>query len=259
LHTDIYSDFSSFYDFYVGGKLDDLSFYLEYAQKTGGPLLEIGAGSGRLTIPLARAGFALVAVDISASMLDLLRAKLARETEDVRERVEVLVADLCRLGLGRRFGLIFLPFYTFNYMLTAASQAAALKALRAHLPPGGRLLLEVFLPLRRLADCPAGPVLRKEAVDPATGLLVRSSIAYRYDRGKCLEYRTHIFEIARPGGGWERREFETTRRYFFPDELAALFDAHGLAAEGVYGGYKKEPLRDDAEQIMYVLKNATAN
>ncbi|MGQ9780070.1 MAG: class I SAM-dependent methyltransferase [Bacillota bacterium] len=218
---DIYRDFSAFYDLYVGDKLDDLPLYLEYAAKTEGALLEVGAGSGRLTIPLARAGHELVAVDVSPSMLALLRAKLAREAEEVRRRVAIIEADVCRLALGRSFGLVFLPFYTFNYLLTPAAQQTALRNLRGHLAADGRLLIDVFLPRKLLTECPPAPVLRREAVDPATGRPVRCLVAYRFDRGRQLEFRRHIFEIAGEDGNLIRREFATTRRYFFPAEIEA--------------------------------------
>lgn len=67
--SDPYGDYSKFYDLYVGDKSDDIPFYLKYAQEARTPILEIGAGTGRLTIPFARAGHSVVAVDISPSML----------------------------------------------------------------------------------------------------------------------------------------------------------------------------------------------
>ncbi|NLG84131.1 MAG: class I SAM-dependent methyltransferase [Firmicutes bacterium] len=187
---DIYRDFSACYDLYVGDKLDDLPLYLDYAAATKGSLLEVGAGSGRLTIPLARAGYELVAVDVSPSMLALLRAKLAREPEEVRRRVAIIEADVCRLTLSRSFGLVFLPFYTFNYLLTPDAQEA--RPPRRGRPAPYRRLSAPKL----LTECPSAPVLRREAVDPATGRPVRCLVAYGFDRGRQLEFRRHIFEMA---------------------------------------------------------------
>lgn len=250
---DIYADFSAFYDFYVGGWLDDLPIYLEFARAAEGPLLEIGAGTGRLTIPLARAGHAVDAVDVSYSMLDILRGKLAREPAAVRERVQIHEADVCRLALGRSFSLILMPFYAFNYLLTPARQEAALRRIHAHLAAGGRLLVDVFVPWWRIEECPPEPVLRREAVDPATGRKMRALVGYRMDLARRLEHRRHIFEFAAPDDGVERREFTTTRRYFLRDELEELFRAQGLAVEAVYGGYRREPAAESAEQMLYVL------
>lgn len=133
-------------------------------------------------------------------------------------------------------------------------QEAALRNLRGHLAADGRLLIDVFLPRKLLTECPSAPVLRREAVDPATGRPVRCLVAYRFDRGRQLEFRRHIFEIAGEDGNFIRHEFETIRRYFFPEELEALFGAHGLMVEAVFGGYGKEPVRDDAEHLLYVLR-----
>ena len=97
---DVYKDYSEFYDLYVGDRLVDLPFYLDYARSAQTPVIEIGAGSGRLTLPLARAGVRMVAVDVSTSMLAILKSRLAEESSEVRHRVEVVEADASELNLG---------------------------------------------------------------------------------------------------------------------------------------------------------------
>ena len=92
--SDVYQEYSEFYDLYVGDRLDDLPMYKEHAANSGAPILEIGAGSGRLTIPLASDGYDVVAVDISPSMLVILREKLTKQPVDVRSRISVVEADV---------------------------------------------------------------------------------------------------------------------------------------------------------------------
>jgi SAM-dependent methyltransferase len=244
-----YESFAEFYDVYVGERLDDLPFYLECARSARGAVLEIGAGSGRLTVPLARAGLPLVAVDISPGML---------AADAVRRRVEIVEADVCRLDLGRRFELAMVPFYTFNYLVTPRAQALALDRIAAHLTGSGRLLVDVFLPLTLLDRPPTEPILKIDRVDPTTGQRIRGWNAYRFDREQQVEHRGHAFEVTRPDGTVRRAEFATSRRYWFRDELSRLFEQHGFAVERVCAGYAGELANDRSEQLLYVLAaNAT--
>ena len=168
---DIYEDFSEFYDIYVGGFLDDFPFYLEYAEGLQTPVLEIGAGSGRLTIPIARKGISVVAVDISQSMLNILKSRLPKEPIEVQQRIQIVREDACKLELGREYELIIVPFYTFNYFLTQQAQNETLKRLSLHLLPQGHLLIDVFVPLNRIKHCSPEPMLRVNTIDPRTSSL----------------------------------------------------------------------------------------
>ncbi len=250
---DIYADFSEFYDVYVGDWLEDLPFYLEYARRSSGPILEVGAGSGRLTIPFARKGVAVTAVDISASMLAKLRSRLTEEPAEVQQQVSIVEDDACTMELNRRYELIIVPFYTFNYLLTPQMQTAALGQLVKHLSRTGRLLIDVFVPHSRIRSCPRDPCQRVDTVDQQTGCKIRGWNVYRMDTENQIEFRKHVFEVTNPKGKITKREFTTKRRYFFKPELDKLFVQHGLIVDAVYEGYDKRPASDLSEQLMYVL------
>jgi ubiquinone/menaquinone biosynthesis C-methylase UbiE len=132
--ADVYRDLAPFYDLYGGGFAKDLPVYLRYARRARTPLLEVGAGSGWLTIPLARAGHGVVAVDISHTMLKLLAARLTREPAIVRRRVHPVHADASRLALRAKSDLILVPFYTFNYFVSARTRDAVLRRFRVCTP-----------------------------------------------------------------------------------------------------------------------------
>ena len=249
---DVYRDFAPFYDLYVGGFAADLPLCLRYARRARTPLIEVGAGSGRLTIPLARAGHAVVAMDVSRAMLARLTARLRRERPAVRARVRVVRADAARLGLGLRSDLIIVPFYTFNYLLSARVREAVLRRLAAHLTPGGRLLIDVFIPLARIAACPSGPVLKLDRRD-AGGARIRGWNVYAIDTRRQLETRRHLFRLEGPDGRVRHRRFTIRRRYWHAGELRAMFRRHGLGVEAVFAGYRGRRARGDAEQLLWVL------
>ena len=250
---DIYGEFSTFYDLYVGDWLEDLPLYLEYASGIQTSILEVGAGSGRLTVPLARAGHEIVAVDISPSMLRLLLARLTQEEADVRGRVSVVEEDVCDLELTARYDLVLVPFYTFNYLLTPRSQRTALGRLRRHLASSGRLLIDVFVPRRRLMQPTREPALRVDTVDPATGDRVRGWNSYQVDERLQIEDRTQLFELTRRDGTVKKCTFTVRRRYDFPGYFEELFRDCGFSVEHVATGYEGATPVDDSEQLLFTL------
>jgi SAM-dependent methyltransferase len=253
---DPYRDLADVYDVYIGAGPDDLPVYLDHARRLGGPILEVGAGAGRLTVPLVRTGVEVVAVDLSASMLGRLVSRLAAEPTDVRGRVRVVRADAQRLPLRGRFPLILLPYYTLNYVLTAEGQRRALADAALLLAPGGRLLVDVFVPHARLAHCPPEPMLRRDTLH-GDGRRVRAWIAYALDPATQVERRRHIFEAIGRDGRVDRREFSTERRWITNGEMPKLAAGAGLAVERAIAGYGGTPVHPGAEQVLYTLRKAT--
>ena len=253
--VDLYEDFSEFYDLYVGDWLEDYHIYFDHTKTIQTPVLEVGAGSGRLTIPLAQSGISVVAVDISSSMLAILESRLAEQPAKVRQRIQVVEADAGELSMGTQYDLILVPFYTFNYFLTPQAQIAALDRFRAHLAQHGRLLIDAFIPVSRIADCPSDPVLRTDTIDPRSGDRAQGWNTYRIDQEHQIEHRTHLFVRTQRDGQTVKKRFTTQRRYFFPPEMEDLFLNRGLSVENVFTGYKGGKPNAWSEQLLYVLKH----
>lgn len=251
---DIYAVYSQFYDTYVVDYARDLNFYQEYAKTVKTPVLEIGAGTGRVTIPLAKAGISIVALDISDSMLAVLKRRVSEQSIEVRNRIEIVKADACSFDLDTRYEQIIVPFYTFNYFLAAEDQDAALDRFYTHLAPQGLLLIDVFIPRTLIQNCPKDPVLKVDKLDPATGNKIKGWNNYLINEIEQIEYRRHVFEIIKPDGVIIRKEFNTKRRYFYPNEINGIFTANGFSIQSVFTGYNKLPVTHDSEQMMYVLK-----
>lgn len=217
-------------------------------------MLEIGAGSGRLTVPLAESGVSVVAVDVSPSMLAILERRLAEQPDEVRRRVRVVETDARELDLGSHHDLIIVPFYTFNYLLTPQDQQVALERLRSHLSPEGWLLMDVFVPVGRLAEPTHGPVLRVDTVDPSTGSRVRGWNSYRIDRDRQIEQREQLFEVTPQTGEVRWRTFTVERSYTLPEQMEGLLAPCGLSIEDVTTGYAGERPAAESEQLLYVLR-----
>jgi len=253
---DPYRDFADVYDVYIGAGPDDLPVYQAQADRLGGPILEVGAGAGRLTVPLARRGARVVAVDVSAAMLARLTARLTTEPPEIQRRVRVIRADAQRLPLRGVFPLILLPYYTLNDLRTAEAQRKALTEVARFLAHGGCVMVDVFVPISRIAHCPPEPMLRRDTLH-TDGRRVRAWTGYALDPATQVERRRHIFESTSRDGRVERREFHTERRWITFDEMPRLAAAAGLAVERAVAGYGDVPADARAEQVLYTLRAAT--
>ncbi len=136
----------------------DVEWYVRKAKMANGPVLELGAGTGRVTMSLAREGVAIHALDAHAGMLDVLRRKLADLTADVQQRVTIVTADMKTFELPERFGLVIAPFRAILHNLTDEDLVACFRRVRAHLGEGGQFAFNVFHPSLEVMARHVGPL-----------------------------------------------------------------------------------------------------
>ena len=110
---------------------------------TGSPILDITAGTGRVTIPLARDGHEIVALDNSPSMLAVAREKLKMESSEIAKRISILEGDMTDFEFNRRFRLIIIPS-SFGHALTTEAQLSTLTCINKHLDDSGIFILDLF-------------------------------------------------------------------------------------------------------------------
>src|SRR5205814_3458286 len=110
----------------------------------GDPILELGCGTGRITMALAEAGKRITGLDLSGRMLERAVKKRAELRVEARERVHLMQGDMARFDLGEKFRLVIIPFRPFQHLLEVRQQVDCLDCARKHLAPGGRLILDVF-------------------------------------------------------------------------------------------------------------------
>jgi SAM-dependent methyltransferase len=233
----------------------DLDVYLALARRTGGPILELGAGTGRLTLALARAGHDVTAVDLDPAMLDRARAATAAAGPDTAARVAFVEADLLdlRLPTAGRFALAFIALNTIFLLATRERQRQALRTLAAHLAPGGVAVVDIWLPdTDDLARFDGRMIFEYERQDPETGTTVTKVAAARHDPTTGVIELTSIFEEGRPGEAavrWIRRD---ALRLIGADELRAMAEDAGLEVEVIGGDYDLDPIRPGSDRAILV-------
>lgn len=230
----------------------DIEFFLRLANETGGPVLEIGCGTGRVASALAAAGLDVVGVDRSAPMLRLAEERRASLPPQVGARLTFVNGDMTTLRLARQFPLIVAPSRVFQFAVTSDDQRAALRAFKAHLPPGGRLVLDLFDPsLEYVVPGAVFPPRSGELVHPKTGNRVAWEIAGREpDPGRQLVISDWAAREIGPSGEVLRDETERlTLRWATRSEMRLLFELEGLDVVAEYGDFDGAPPKYGREQV----------
>jgi SAM-dependent methyltransferase len=252
-----YSD-AALYDYEYRRRRADVGFYRELARKRlGDPaaakpgaarILELGAGSGRVTIPLARAGYEVVAVDTSPAMLAKLRARVASLPPAVARRITIVQGDLRDFTIkGSPFPLVIAVFNVLEHLYTRVEVDACLRCVARHLAPGGAFAFDVQLPdLAWLVRDPMKRWARTRFTDPTTGRAMLYSTNHDYDPIGQIALIRLYYEPA--DGKGPTRIVKLSQRKFFPAELEGLVAHAGLRMVERYGDFAWQPLDATAGQ-----------
>ena len=241
---DEYASIADLYD-YVTPYRDraDIAFFVDAAVTAGGPVLEVGCGTGRVLIPTARAGVDIVGLDLSAQMLAICRERLRREPAAAQENATLVHADMRRFDLGRRFALATIPFRPFQHLLTVDDQLACLGAIRQHLIDGGVLIFDLFNPsLDALANQPIGQETdagEPEFTTPDGRRVTRSFTIVAADRFSQINDIELRYNVTYPDGRQATLVHAFRMRYLFRFEAEHLLARAGFAVEHVYAGYDR--------------------
>jgi SAM-dependent methyltransferase len=242
-----------FYDHAYQRYRADLDFYLRLVKKRGGPVLELGVGTGRIALTLAEAGLDVVGIDLAASMLARANERAAKQPKRVRERIELREGDMRELRLGRRFPLVIAPFNAFQHLYDHEDVERTLASCRRHLAPDGRLAFDVLMPDHRaLLRDPARFYKCRTTVHPRDGRRYAYAEAYSYDHARQIQTVTMRFtDLEDPS-----RVFFTqlTQRQFFPRELASLLRASDFELVSQHGGFSGEPIVELSDSQVIVAR-----
>ena len=230
--TSAYDRLGPAYDAWCRSVVEDIPFYVDLAVRSGGPVLELGVGSGRVAVPTALAGVSVVGVDASPTMLELARRRAAPHTVDLR----LVHADMRALPELGRFALVTIPFRALLHLSSDEERRGVFRAARERLEPSGALAFDVF--------------------HPAT-----EDVAETHDRW--LEREPGIWERAR----WDaaRRELELAVRtatseaamdlwWLEPDDWRRLLGEAGFGAVETYGWFDRAPLVAGAADSVWIAR-----
>lgn len=250
-HAALFDRFARYYDDDYRDYDDDLDALLELAQEAGGPVLELGCGTGRLLLPLAQAGHTLTGVDISPALLDVARRKLAQA--GLLEGVTLVEADLRSLALAQRdYGFAFCTSNTLMHLTTPAGQLAALRRAADHLRPGGLLLVDLFNPdIARLIEV-HGVMELADQWETSDGAQVTKWSVRRLDLAEQLQETLFVYDETAPDGTLRRTLCPFMLRFLWRNEAELMLAAAGLAVEAVWGDFDGNPYDNQSDHLILV-------
>jgi SAM-dependent methyltransferase len=222
----------------------DVPFFVEAARASGGPVLEIGCGTGRILVPTARAGVQIVGLDSSPHMLRVCRKKLRGEPKAVQSLARSVHADMRNFDLGQVFALVTVPFRPFQHLVTVEDQLSCLNSIHRHLQVDGRLILDLFNPsLEALTQNNLGQEFGEEpefTTPDGRRVIRRHKIASR-DLFNQVNQVELIYYVTRLDGREERLVQAFPMRYLFRFEAEHLLARCGFEVESLYADCDKSP------------------
>lgn len=224
----------------------DIPFYRRQARRAKGPVLELCCGTGRITLPLAKAGVDITGADFKDSMLVRAHEKALK----AGLRVPLVKGDMRTLRLGRKFALVFIPFNSLQNTYGLADVEKVFATVRAHLRKGGRFVFDVFNPsIRYMVD---GEKLHrnKYRFRLEDGRRVAIDELCRYDAAGQVNVVTWYHRV--DGGRPKPRRLDM--RCFYPLELEALLKYNGFRVLKKYGNFDGAPFTAASMKQIFVCE-----
>ena len=229
-----------------------VDFFVGFATEFGGPVLELGAGTGLIAWPIAAAGFDVVAVDLSLTMLDLAENKRSQYPNAVGGRISFIQGDMADLHLDQAFGTVIVPGSSFQHLTTRDAQHAALKVMFNHLEPGGGLVLSLLEP--DPLHCIPGarlPDIVQTFEDPLSGHRLKRMFRDRKTdaAGEVLHETIQMEQIDREGDIVDAEESSWSLRWSHQSEIRNLIRDSGFEVVAQFSDYDGAPPGRGSEQI----------
>ena len=233
---------------------EDIPFYVEEARRSGGPVLELGCGTGRVSIPIAGSGVDVVGLDSSEAMIEVASAK-ARRLAPEAGSLTLVRADMRDFSLdAREFDLVIIPFRGFLSLLTVEDQIAALLNVKRHMRPGARLVFNIFVPDPDMLDSDSDIAYHlRDVTDPDSGARYVLWHQSSYDNHNQVVSTRVIIEELDQGGTMTRRTYRDFQlRYSHRWEMEHLLTRCGFRVIDLFGDFDRSPFDDTSSEMVWV-------
>ncbi len=249
-----YTPFAELYDLFYGDFKEDIDMYRGFAERTGGPILEVGSGTGRVALALAEEHHSIVGLELSEAMR--ITAQRKADRAQLTNRVQFIPGDMRRFQIDQHFGLIIVPLNTFLHNLTLDDQLAALACFKKHLRPGGLLVLDCFNPDPAYAADDGRLIVQRSVLDRDTGQSALLLLSRTTDWGQQLQEITYFIDRPDQNGLVQRAVLHTSFRFIFRYEMQLLLKLGGFDLKEVYGSYELEPFEAGSDKLIVVATPA---
>jgi SAM-dependent methyltransferase len=238
-----YDEFAELYDDQYDVYRDDLHFYGKVTERQG-RVLEVGAGTGRVTAFLGRRGVDVVGLEPSARMIERGQARAAREGLNLT----FVQGDMKAAQLHERFGMVIAPFNSLMHLYTPNEQLQALENLRAHLQPGGRFVFDLYVPRFGKMNTVRH---EGETFHAPDGGRTDVFLVQRHDRVRQHITTEYHVDTTHPDAALTRRHFTLTQRYYTRFEVEWLLRYAGFESPRVTGSFQGGPLQKGSDVMVF--------
>lgn len=242
-----------YYDHRYRRRRQDVAHYVALAKRSGGPVLELGVGTGRIAFAIAKAGIAVVGIDQMPPMLERARERMQRLPKRAQKLITLEAGDLKTLQLGSRFPLVTAPFNVLMHLYSQADIDGALSTVRSHLEPGGHFALDVLLPdTGALARDPTRIYRSRPIKHPRDGRRYTYAEAFYYDPVSQVQQISTVLEAV--DDPTQQHMSQLCHRQFFPQELRAHLHCGGFEVLHHGGDFEGGPLHPLSESQVLVAR-----
>jgi SAM-dependent methyltransferase len=241
-----YRDLAEFYDLFANNA--DIPFYLEIAQRFGGPILELACGTGRVSLKLVEAGHEVVGFDGTPQMLKIARAKVSKLPPDAKSRATFLEGDFTSFEIQREFPIVIIPS-SFAFCISTEQQLTCLETVKKHLMPDGVFILDLYPAAAQDPEI--------EWIDGPTE--VDGKIVKRVGHSICdfstqIRHFTMEVEVQYPSGKTDKIQTKNTSALIFDREADLLLRMAGFEVLEEYGGWDFESYESGMKRRILVLR-----
>jgi ubiquinone/menaquinone biosynthesis C-methylase UbiE len=254
LDGNLYKNTADHYD-YDNRKIikDDLDFYVEYANKTNGPILELGSGTGRVSLQVAeKTNRQIQCVDLSEYMLERLKHKLKTTHQHLQDKINIHIGDMSCFDFGKKFEFIIIPWRALQWLPVQEKTQECLNCVFEHLSDNGLFIFDIFKPGIYDEKWLGKEVISYDITD-GNRKIVRSTINHFADTGKkYIQYKNKI-KILEDEKETIKEDMLTIKYYEYKD-IVNILKSVGFKIKEEYGYYDKRAIADGDEMIFICSK-----
>lgn len=244
--------FAEFYDI-LHSNLDDVEVYKELADQYGPHILEVGSGTGRILLPLAREGFEVTGLELNEDILEICRKKIEEESHGVVENVELIEGDMRDFDLDKKFDLIIAPCNVICHLIKRSDLKQTLSCFRDHLFEDGVLVIDNSMPDVESMVENNGEEQMLEFTHPENGRKIVNKFTPSYDFVEQIERDSIV--IKEFDGETKTREAEVEEKltFYFPKELREILRSEGFEIFEERGSLNKEaPIDENSDEMVFL-------
>lgn len=241
-----------YYDWTSEGLEHDTSFYVELAKQSGGPVLELGCGTGRISLAIAREGIKVVGLDRELKMLE--QAQRKAKAMGLSSMIDWENQDIAHFQLQQKFPLIIIPYRSFQHLCTVSEQTSALHTIHEHLMDTGMLACNIFVPEISKITAMDG-LYSYRGTFPVPGSEEKVDV---YDMvetdhfNQILQVVRYYERFSQIGISLERLRTQMKIRYIYPGEFTHLLSHTGFRIQARYGDFLQGSFHSHSQELIIV-------